>query len=88
MTATLIMEALCVAGVLFMLRFLVALFTDGKPKSPSHVVYLSSWPTQSGNRALGLERKPGAQSERSGTRHATGFQVIVGGTKLRARRVG
>ena len=88
MTATLIMEALCVAGVLFMLRFLVALFTDGKPKSPSHVVYLSSRPTQGEHGVLHLASEPGARSARSGTRQPTGFQVIVGGSNPAVRRVG
>ena len=51
MTGTLIMEVLCVAGVLFMIRFLVALFREDKPKSPSRVVYLSAWPTAGRNTA-------------------------------------
>ena len=49
MTGTVIMEVLCVAGVLFMIRFLVALFRDGKAKSPSGVVYLSLPSPQSEN---------------------------------------
>ncbi len=88
MTATLIMEVLCAAGVLFMLRFLVAMFREDKPKSRSRVVYLSSWPTQSEHGGLHLASQPGARSERSDTRHPTGFQVIVGGTNPPVRRVG
>ncbi len=88
MTATLIMEVLCVAGVLFMIRFLVALFREGKTKSPCRVVYLSSWPTPSENGVLHLASEPGARSERRATPHQTRFQVIVGGTNPPVRRVG
>jgi hypothetical protein len=86
MTATVIMEVLCVAGVLFMIRFFVALFREGRPKSPSCVVYLSSWPTEQG--VLHLASEPGARSARSDTGHPTRFQVIVGGTNPPVRRVG
>ena len=85
MTATVIMEVLCVAGVLFMIRFLVALFREGGPKSPSRVVYLSSWPTASGNGVLHLASDARARSEWS---DPTRFQVIVGGTNPPVRRVG
>lgn len=88
MTGTVIMEVLCVAGVLFMIRFLVALFRDGKAKSPSGVVYLSLPSPQSENGVFYVASKPGARSGRSDTRHQPGFQVIVGGTKPPARRVG
>ena len=88
MTATVMMEVLCVAGVLFMIRFLVALFMEGKAKSPRRVVYLSSWPAQSENGVLRLGSEPGARSERRDTPHETGFQVIVGGTNPPVRRVG
>ncbi len=88
MTGTVIMEVLCVAGVLFMIRFLVALFREGKPKSPSRVVYLSWPPPQSENGVFHVASKPGARFARSDSRHPTGFQVIVGGTKPPARRVG
>ena len=79
MTATLIMEVLCVAGVLFMIRFLVALFTDGKSKSHYSVVCRPSWPSQGEHRA---------RSPRIGTRHPAGFQVIVGSTNSPVRRAG
>jgi len=88
MTATLMFEVLCVAGVLFMIRFLVALFREDKPKSPSRVAYLSTWPTQSEHGELHLAGGPGARSERSDTRRPTRFQVIVGGTNPPVRRVG
>jgi len=88
MTGTLIMEVLCVAGVLFMIRFLVALFREDKPKSPSRVVYLSSWPTQSDPGELHLAGGPGARSERSDTRRPTRFHVIVGGANPPVRRIG
>jgi len=88
MIGTLIMEALCVAGVLFMVRFLVALFKEDKPKSLSRVVYLSSWPTQSEHGELHLAGGPGARSERSDTRRPNRFQVIVGGANPPVRRVG
>jgi len=86
MTATLIMEVLCVAGVLFMLRFLVALSRDGKAKSPCRVVYLLSPRTQTDNRAFGLI--PEAGSERSDTHRRSRFEVIAGGTAPPARRAG
>jgi len=86
MTATVIMEVLCVAGVLFMLRFLVALFRDGKPKSPRGVVYLYSRRTQTEDDAFGLI--PEAGSGRSDTHRRSPFEVIAGGTAPPARRVG
>jgi hypothetical protein len=84
MTATLIMDVICIAGVLFMLRFLVALFRDGTAKSPRRVVYLSSWPTPSENGVLRLVSEPGTRFERSDTR----LQVIAGGTAPPVRRAG
>ena len=88
MTGTVIMEVLCVAGVLFMLRFLVALFKDGKAKSPNHIVYVSSRPRQSEHGVLYLASEPGARFARSDTRHPAGFQVIVGRNNPPVRRVG
>ena len=85
MTATVIMEVLCVAGVLFMIRFFVALFREGRPKSPSRVVCLSSLPTPSGNGVLQLASDARARSEWS---DPTRFQAIVGGTNPPVRRVG
>ncbi len=86
MTGTVIMEVLCAAGVLFMIRFFVALLQEGKPKSPSHVGHLST--RQSGNRVLRLASESGKRSARSDTPRQTGFQLIVGGTKPPVRRVG
>lgn len=88
MTGIVMMEVLCVAGVLFMIRFLVALFREGKAKSPGRVVYLSWPPPQSENGVLYVASEPGARSAGSDTRHQTGFQVIVGGTNPPVRRVG
>ena len=88
MTGTLIMEVLCVAGVLFMIRFLVALFREDKPKSPRRVVYRLTLPAHSENGVLHLAGGPGARSERSDTRRPTRFQVIVGGTNPPVRRIG
>lgn len=86
MTATLMFEVICVAGVLFMVRFLAALFREGKPKSPSRGVYLYSRRTQTENDAFGLI--PEAGSGRSGTHRRSRFEVIAGGAKPPARRVG
>jgi len=88
MTATLTMELVCVAGVLFMIRFLVALFTDGKRNSRHHVVYRPSWPSRRDNGLLHLTSESGTMSAGSDTRSQTGFQVITGGTNRPARRVG
>ena len=88
MTGTVIMEVLSVAGVLFMIRFLVALFREGKPESPCRVVYLLSRPTQAENGGLHLANELGARSEWSDTRHPTRFPVIVGGANPPVRRVG
>lgn len=86
MTATLIMEVLCVAGVLFMIRFLVALFRESKPVSRCRVVHLSSRRTQTENDAFGLI--PEAGSGRSDTARRPRFKVIAGGGKSPVRRVG
>jgi len=88
MTATLIMEVLCVAGVLFMIRFLVALFRESKPVSPCCVVHLSSQPTQTEHDALGPITEAGTRSGRSYTHHQSRFKVIAGGGKSPVRRVG
>ncbi|HYN16049.1 MAG TPA: hypothetical protein VES66_09730 [Terriglobales bacterium] len=83
MTATLMMAAFCVAGVLFMIRFLVALFRESKPKSPCRVVYLPSRNTQTENDVLGLIPEAG-----SDTHGRSRFEVIAGGAETPARRVG
>ncbi len=88
MAAIVIMEAICVAAVMFMICFLAVLFRESKPKSSCHVVYLSSRPTPSENGVLHLAGEPGARSERRATPHQTRFQVIVGGTNPPVRRVG
>jgi len=86
MTATLIMEIVCVAGVLFMLRFLIALFADGKRKCGHHVVSRISWAPQRREGVL-LYR---AESEAPGTqpRQRAGFRVIEGGSNPPARKIG
>jgi hypothetical protein len=86
MIATLIMAALCVAGVLFMIRFLVALFRESKPKSPCRVVHLSSRHPQT--ESDGFDLITGAGSGRSETARRPRLEVIAGGTKPPARRVG
>ena len=86
MTATLIMAVLCVAGVLFMIRFLVALCRESKRKSPCRIVHLSSRRTQTENDAFSLI--PGAGSGRSDTHCRSRLKVIPGGTAPPARRVG
>ena len=87
MTATLMMmAAICVAGVLFMLRFLVALSRESKPKSSGRVVFLASRNTPTENEAFGLI--PGAQFGRSGPRGQSRLQVVADGHARPARRVG
>jgi hypothetical protein len=86
MTATLIMGVICVAGVLFMIRFLMALFTQSTPKLPCRVVYLSSRPTQTESGGFGLIPKAGFG--RSDMHGRSRFEVIAGGTEPAARRVG
>jgi len=88
MTATVILEVLCLAGVVFMIRFLVALFTDGKRNSRHHVVYQPSWPSRRDNGLLHLTSESGTMSAGSDTRSQLGFQVISGGANRPARRVG
>ena len=39
LAVTLIFELFCVAGMVFMIRFLIALFKDGRAKSQCHVVF-------------------------------------------------
>jgi hypothetical protein len=86
MTATLVFEVMCVAGVLFMIRFLVALFRESRRKSSCRIVYLSSRRTQTRNDAFSLI--PTAGSGRSANLRRSRFEVIAGGTKPPARRVG
>ena len=83
MTATLIMEIVCVAGVLFMLRFLIALFAEGKGKSRYHVVYRPSWSP----RHVLLYPEPEPQAAGTNLRQRTGFQVIEGGSNPPARKI-
>lgn len=87
MTATLMMmAAVCFAGILFMLRFLVALSRESKPKNPGRVVFLPSRNTPTENEAFGLI--PGAQFGRRGPRGKSRLQVIADGHARPARRVG
>jgi len=84
MTATLIMEIVCVAGVLFMVRFLIALFAEGKDKSRYHVVYRPSWSP----RHVLFYRETEPEAAGANPRQRTGFQVIEGGSNLPARKIG
>ena len=86
MTANLMMAAVCVAGVLFMLRFLVALSRESRPKSPGLVVFLPPRSAQTEDNTLGLI--PEAEFGRSEARHQSRFEVIAGGSARPARRVG
>lgn len=86
MTATLIMAVPCVAGVLFMIRFLVALSRESRRNFSCRIVYLSSRCTQTENDAFSLI--PAAGYGRSANFRRSRFEVIAGGTKPPVRRVG
>ena len=85
MTATLIMEIICVAGVLFLLRFLIALFADGKRKSRHHVVYRPSWTPPRESVLLYREE---SEAREPNLAQRTGFQVIEGGSSPPVRKIG
>ena len=86
MTVPLIMAAVCVAGVMFMLRFLVALFAGSKPKSTGRVVFLPSRSARTENDAFGLI--PEAEFGGSGPHDQSRFQVIADGNARSTRKLG
>ena len=88
MTATWMMEALCVAGVLFMVRFLVALFREARAKTPCCVVHLSSQCAPSQDDALGPVTEMGVRSGRDDRRRRFQFEVIASGAEPPLRRAG
>jgi len=81
MTATWVMEAFCVAGVLFMVRFLVALVREARVKTPCCVVYLSSQHAPSQDDALNPVTEMGIRSERDDSYRRVRFEVIAGGAE-------
>jgi hypothetical protein len=88
MTATWMMEALCVAGVVFMVRFLVALFREARAKTPCCVVHLSSQYAPSEDNAPGPVTEMGVRSGRNDRHQRLRFEVITGGTEPAVRRAG
>ena len=85
--AALVFELLCVAGVVFMIGFLIALSRDGRTKSQRHVVYLTSWRTETDGNSVRLASAAGAAS-RSGADSRLRFKVIAGKGEHPFRRVG
>jgi hypothetical protein len=86
MAATLILEVLCALGVLFMIRFLVALHEQSKSKSSCHLVHLSSH-TQTENDVPSLVTTAEVWSPSNDRQPRSGFKVISGGAKQPIRRV-
>jgi hypothetical protein len=87
MAAALIFELLCVAGVVFMIRFLIALSGDGRTKSQGHVACLTSWRTETDGDSVRLASAAGAAS-RSDANSRLWFKVIAGRGERPFRRVG
>jgi len=82
---TVIFTLLCVAGVVFMIRFLIALSRDGRTKSRRNVVYLTSWrPETEGE----FSRFAIGTAVRSDANSRLGLTVIVGRGERPFRRVG
>ena len=88
MAATLIFELLCVAGVLFMIRFLIALSRDGRTKSRCHVVYLTSLHAATEDDFSPLAAVGGATLRKSDANSRPRFSAVAGGRKQLFRRVG
>jgi len=81
MAGTLIFELLCVAGIVFMVWFLVVLSTDGKRKPRCRVVYSTAWRTKTDGESFQSFSAIGV-SLRSNTNFRSELKVIAG------RRVG
>ena len=88
MTATWMMEALCFAGVLCMVRFLAALCREARAKKPYCVVYLSSQIAPSQEDALGPVTEMGVRSGRDDSHRRFRFEFIAGGAEPPVRRAG
>lgn len=75
MAATLIFESLCLASIIFMIRFLIALSRDGRTTSRCHVVHLTprhpetedfpDWRLRPQPHSGGAMRTPGVDSKSS-----------------------
>ena len=84
---TVIFTLLCVAGVVFMIRFLIALSMDGRAKSRCRVVYWTSGHTETEGDASRLAVRAGT-ALKSGANSRPGFEVIAGRGGRPFRRVG
>jgi len=86
MTATLIMEMLSLAGVLFMVRFLFALFAEGK-RSPRHLaVHRPFRPSRAGKNLLHFTATETGSAENDASSR-NGLRIVAEGANP-ARRVG
>ena len=85
---TVIVTLLCVAGVVFMIRFLIALFKDGGTKSRCHVVYLTSRHQEMEDSSCRLAAAEGVAFESGDVGSRPGLKVIAGRGERRFRRVG
>ena len=87
MAVTLIFGLLCVAGAIFMIRFLIALSRDGRANSPCRVVYLTPGHMEAesdSSRCATVART----ALRSDTNSRRRFKVIAGRDEWPFRRVG
>ena len=87
MAATLIFGLLCVAGVIFMIGFLVALSGDGRANSPCRVIYLTPGHMEAQSDPSRFATAAGT-AVTSDTNSRLRFKVIAGKGERSFRRVG
>ena len=88
MAVTVIFTLLCVAGVAFMIHFLIALSRDGGPKSPGQVLCLTSRHQETDDKPSRLATAGGIAFERGDVGARPEFTVIAGRGERGFRRVG
>ena len=87
MAVALIFEVLCVAGVVFMISFLIALSRDKRTESRPRVVYFMSRHTETEEHSSRSATAAGT-ALRSDANSRLGFKVIAGRGERPLRRVG
>ena len=88
MVATLVLELFCFIGIVFMIRFLIALFREGRTTSRCQVVHLTSRHLETEDDPSQWVAMAGAAFSRNDAKSRLGLKAIAGGRERPFRRVG